>query len=327
MNVFLVTSPFQYICANEARVAYGTENNILILVLQKTEAGKRHLAQVYDKSKWDHVYEVNRGHRTFVIPRLLKKIKKLTDSTPVEHFFFSEYTSWRTRMFQRNLPANKLVFIDDGMANLYEYFKFIRNKSSFSRKRLLQDFLIRLQGCQTIGIQPYADNFEMFSIFNIQDPVCPLTLNELNVIREKIGASACYDPSAPIAFIGEGAIGDKNQPTLKAYIERLRQTFEASDKPFLYFPHRTESEAVTKVVKSLPNLIYHQSESPIELEIANKGIKISGVTGVTSTALYTLSLLYKEVPISAHTYDSHVGNEMIEFLVQHFEKRAKQFSK
>lgn len=327
MNVFLVTSPFQYICANEAREAYGTKGNILILVQQDADAGRRHLAQVYDSSKWDYIFEVGRGNRTFVIPSLLKKIQKLTKNHPVEHFFFSEYTSWRTRMFQRNLPAKRLIFIDDGMGNLYEYFKFIKNKSSFSRERFLQDTLVRLQGCKKIGTMPYADNFEMFSIFDIKDSVCPLKINELNAIREKIGAAACYDPNAPIAFIGEGSIGDKNQPSVDNYIKRLSKTLDDSDKKILYFPHRTESKTVTNAVKSLPNLIYHQSESPIELEIANKGIKISVVTGVTSTALYTLSLLYKEIPITAHTYDSHVGNEMIEFLVQHFEKRAQLFSK
>jgi hypothetical protein len=83
---------------------------------------------------------------------------------------------------------------------------------------------------------------------------------------------------------------------------------------------------VTSAVKALPNLTYHKSESPIELELANKGIKLPSITGVTSIALYTLSLLYKEVPIDAHTYDSHIGNDMATFLVNHFEKRAQNFS-
>lgn len=325
MNVFLVTSPFQYICANEARVTYNTENNILVLVQQNTEKGKQHLDQIYDKTQWDHIIEVGRSNRTFAIPKILKKINRLTNGKAVEHLFFSEYTSWRTRMFQRNLPANKLVFIDDGMGNLYEYFKYIKDKTTFTRKRWLQDFLVELQGCKKIGSIPYADNFEMFSIFDIFEPVCPIKLNTLASIREKIGAAACYEPNAPIAFIGEGSIGDKNQPTVKDYIQRLETLISESKTDILYFPHRTESEKVTHAVKSLPNLIYHHSESPIELEIASKDIKISAITGVTSTALYTLSLLYKEIPIAAHTYDTHVGNEMIEFLVAHFEKRTTLF--
>lgn len=326
MNIFLITSPFQYICANEAREAYNTKNNLLVLVLQDTEKGKQHLAQLYDKTKWDHIIEVRRSNRTFTIPKVLKQINNLTAGKTVENLFFSEYTSWRTRMFQRNLPAQKLIFIDDGMANLYEYFQFIKDKKSFTRKRWLQDFLIELQGCKKIGTLPYADNFEMFSIFDIPHPVCPLKLNRLHSIRQKIGAAACYEPTAPIAFIGEGAIGDKNQPSISNYIQRLKVLIANCSTDVLYFPHRTESKQVTEAVKSLPNLIYHQSETPIELEIANKGIKISSITGVTSTALYTLSLLYKEVPITAHTYESHVGNEMIEFLVAHFETRTIQMT-
>ncbi len=326
MNVFLVTSPFQYICANEARDAYQTKNNLLVLVQQDTEKGKQHLAQLYDKSKWDHIIEVGRSNRTFVIPRILKEVKQLANGELIEHFFFSEYTSWRTRMFQRNLPAQKLVFIDDGMANLYEYFKYIKDKKAFSRTRFLQDLLIQLQGCKKIGTMPYAENFEMFSIFDIKNPVCPLRLNTLDSIRKNIGTSNCYDPKAPIAFIGEGAIGDKNQPSLTSYIERLKKVVSEENRPILYFPHRTESAEVTNAVKELPNLTYHRSESPIELELANKKIKISSIIGVTSTALYTLSLLYKEVPIATHKYETHVGNEMIKFLDNHFEKRAQRFN-
>ncbi|NOJ13143.1 polysialyltransferase family glycosyltransferase [Vibrio splendidus] len=325
MNVFLVTSPFQYICANEARDAYQTNNNILVLVQQDTAKGKQHLAQLYDENKWDHIIEVGRSNRTFVIPRILKEVKKIANGESIEHFFFSEYTSWRTRMFQRNLPAKKLVFIDDGMGNLYEYFKYIKDKKTFSRTRFLQDFLIQLQGCKKIGTIPYAENFEMFSIFDIENPVCPLTLNTLESIRKSIGASNCYDPMAPIAFIGEGSIGDKNQPSVSAYVSKLEQVIVKKNAPVIYFPHRTESEEVTSAVKALPNLTYHKSESPIELELANKHIKISSITGVTSTALYTLSLLYKEVPIDAHTYDSHIGNDMATFLVNHFKKRAQNF--
>ncbi|EIV8496212.1 alpha-2,8-polysialyltransferase family protein [Vibrio vulnificus] len=326
MNVFLVTSPFQYICATEAREAYQTKNNLLILVNQDTEAGRKHLSRVFDSTSWDHIIEVGRNNRTFVIPKIIKQVKNLVGSGEIEHLFFSEYTSWRTRMFQRNLSAKKLVFIDDGMANLYEYYNFIKDKKPFTRKRFILDLLVELQGCKKIGTIPYADNFEMFSIFNIPDPVCPLKLNHLNVMRDKIGAAECYDPNGRVAFVGEGAIGDKNQPSIENYLSRLEKMVNSTPAGIIYFPHRTESQEVATLVKQLPNLKYHKSESPIEFEIAEKHIKISLITGVTSTALFTLSLLYKEVPISAHTYETHVGNEMIEFLIRHFNQRDFLFS-
>lgn len=39
MNLFSVTSPFQYICAIEAKAHYKTKNNILLLVEQASELG------------------------------------------------------------------------------------------------------------------------------------------------------------------------------------------------------------------------------------------------------------------------------------------------
>ncbi|WCE29857.1 polysialyltransferase family glycosyltransferase [Vibrio sp. SCSIO 43137] len=321
MNLFLVTSPFQYICAVEAREQYNTRNNILVLVEQDNEAGKRHMDQLFNDEPWDVVIKVKRSNRTFITPRLIKSIQHMAKRKPLEYFFFAEYKSWRTRMFLRNITAEKLVLIDDGMANLYEYYQYIEPKKTFKRTRWLQDFLVQLQGCKKIGVMPYDEKLEMFSIFNISNTVCVLKLNKLESLRKTIGASKCFDANAEIAFIGEGAIGDKNQPDIESYVSRLENLAKNSSSDILYFPHRTESEKVTKAIKSLPYIIYHNSEFPIELEIANKNIKLSKIYGVTSTALYTLSLLYKEIPISAHTYDSHVGNKMIAFLKEHFAKR------
>ncbi len=88
MNVFLVTSPFQYICATEAREAYQTKNNLLILVNQDTEAGRKHLSRVFDATSWDHIIEVGRNNRTFVIPKIIKQVKNLVGSGEIEHLFF-----------------------------------------------------------------------------------------------------------------------------------------------------------------------------------------------------------------------------------------------
>lgn len=324
MNLFLVTSPFQCICANEARDTYKTKNNILILVRQQNEAGRKHQEQVLERSAWDHIIEVDRKNRTFVIPKILRQLKSLTHGEKLDHFFFSEYTSWRTRMFLANVVAEKLILIDDGMLNLYEYYKYIKPKADFSRKRFLQDLLITLQGCKNIGIQPFSKKLEMFSIFDIDKPVCPLRLNNLDNLRNRINSSQCYDPNGPIGFIGEGAIGDKNQPSIQSYVERIKSQLADNDRTMIYFPHRTEVQELSNLIKKIPNIIYHKGDLPLELEIAHSSLKLSSIVGVTSTALYTLSLLYKEIPIKAHKYNIDIGEGMTAFLHNHFSKNVNQ---
>ncbi len=69
MNVFLVTSPFQYICANEAREYFNTKNNLLVLVEQDTPRGQKNMDHIFDQSKWDNIIRLPRTNRTFQVPK------------------------------------------------------------------------------------------------------------------------------------------------------------------------------------------------------------------------------------------------------------------
>ncbi|KYN25427.1 hypothetical protein AUQ44_07535 [Vibrio cidicii] len=127
MNVFLVTSPFQYICANEARVAYQTQDNILILIEQDNPTGQRQMKALVQEHDWQTVLRFPRNKRTSVTPKIIKEIQRLSQGQ-LETLFYSEYNAWRNKLIIRNLSFKKHVFFDDGTMTFFDYYDHIETK-------------------------------------------------------------------------------------------------------------------------------------------------------------------------------------------------------
>lgn len=297
MNLFLVTSPFQYICALEAKHHYATKNNILILAQQKSQQGKKVEKNIVDYDDWDHVILIDRISRTTEIPSTIKKVKKIIKDNKLEHFFHAEYTAWRTKLLLKNLPSSKEVYFDDGTLTVIQYEESIRNKVDFYRPRFFQDLLIKLQGYQAPDRMPQSKNFEIFTVFDIPNPEHVIRQNTLSVLKQKYQIQSLYDSNAPIGFIGQGGIGSKRKKTINSYIKEVMYFKEKHQSQVVYFPHRSESEEVKQRIMAIDGITYHQSELPLEIELIDKKIKLSGLVGILSTAQYTALLLYPNMPI------------------------------
>ncbi|WP_165312542.1 glycosyltransferase 52 family protein [Vibrio ziniensis] len=297
MNLFLVTSPFQYICAVEAKAHYKTKENILLLVEQSSELGLSQQEKVVHKSEWDHVITIPRKNRTRNLPKAIKKIRLITQKRNIERFFHAEYNGWRTKLLLKNLPINKEVYFDDGTLTINEYEEEIRTKTIYSRKRFFNDLLLRLQGVEPIGELPQSENLELFTIFDIEKPEHLIVKNTLVELKKKVGVTKLFDPNAPVGFIGEGAIGHKRRKTHEVYVEEVKNFAFNHPQGIIYFPHRTESQETREAIKAIPSLTYHHSEYPLEIELVEKKIQLSMLIGALSTAQYTASLIYDNMPI------------------------------
>ncbi|EHU4913348.1 glycosyltransferase 52 family protein [Vibrio vulnificus] len=297
MNLFSVTSPFQYICALEAKAHYQTQNNILLLVEQLSEPGLSQQKKLVDDSDWDYIMKIPRTNRTRNLPKAIKEIWGITKNKQIENFFHAEYNGWRTKLLLRNLNINKEIYFDDGTLTINEYEESIRPMSAFYRPRFIQDLIVRLRGCKPIGRLPQSTNLEIFTIFDIPDPKHTIKKNKLTVLKKKYNISTLYNAKAPIGFIGQGAIGHKRRKTIEQYLKEIKFFIEKNENGIIYFPHRTESPELKKEVEKIPGVIYHYSELPLEIELVDKKIELSGLVGILSTVQYTTTILYKNMPV------------------------------
>jgi len=297
MNLFLVTSPLQYICAVEAKSHYKTEDNILILVEQTSEPGLSQQSNLLDESDWLHVIHMPRKSRSIHTPLAIKKVKKILKTSQLEHFFHAEYNGWRSKLILKNTPICKEVYFDDGTLTINEYEEHIRNRDTYSRIRFFQDLLIKLLGLKAIGTLEQSENLELFTMFNIEKPEHNIEHNSFKELMLKYGKPNLYCPDSSIGFIGQGAIGHKRRKTKEQYISEIKEVISELGKGVVYFPHRTESEELREEIKKIPGIKYHISQLPLELEIVDKNIKLSGLIGIYSTAQYTLKKLFPKMPI------------------------------
>ena len=164
MNVFIVTSPFQYLCANEARVAYQTTDSVLVLIEQDNPTGQRQMASLLNENDWQHVMRFPRNKRTTVTPKIIKQVLALSQGQ-LNTLFYSEYFAWRSKLLIRNLPFKKHVFFDDGTMTFFDYYDHIETKAEYHRPRWLQDLQLRLQGVHPIGRLGFFENTEIFLNF------------------------------------------------------------------------------------------------------------------------------------------------------------------
>ncbi|MEZ8150895.1 glycosyltransferase 52 family protein [Vibrio splendidus] len=297
MNLFLVTSPLQYICAVEAREHLRCKNNILVLMNQNGTHGLTQQRKIVNLKDWDHVIEIERGNRSFVFPKVIKEVTKFLNTKRLSHFFYAEYNAWWTKLLIRNLPIDKEIYFDDGTLTLLEYQKFILTENEFYRPRLIQDFVVRCNGSKPIGRLAQSENLEIFTMFDLKPSKFTVHKNSLKSLKGKYGHPTLYDANAPIGFIGQGAIGDKNQKTIDEYLSEILKISHNAQRDILYFPHRTEKKPVRDTLIKSGKVKYHCSEYPLEIELIDKKIKLSSLIGTFSTVMFSCRLLYPEMPI------------------------------
>lgn len=297
MNLFLVTSPLQYICALEAKEYFSCNESILILVNQKSQHGLDQQRKIVQESDWSGIIEIERDNRSFRIPKVIRKLKKIIKHNSFERFFYAEYNAWWTKILNRNLPIEKEVYFDDGTLTLSEYNRLILTRKNFYRPRLIQDFIIRLHGLKPIGVLPQSESLEIFTLFNLKKGHIPLHKNTLDKLRRSYGHPNLFKSSAPLGLIGQGAIGDKNQISIRDYIKRIKKIATLSSSKVIYFPHRTERKEVKEEIMKLDFITYHMSEYPLEIELIDKNIKLSALIGTFSTVMFTSRILYPGMPI------------------------------
>jgi hypothetical protein len=331
MNLFLVTSPLQYLCAIEAKQAYcPQEPSILLLVKQPREPGISQLAHVLNRDDWTHVIDVERTQRSFAVPKAIKAAVTASGSKAFKYFFHGEYNAWRTKLILKNLNIETEVYFDDGSLTLTEYERHIKTKNVFHRPRFINDLVVRLQGLKPIGKLPMSKQLEIFTMFKDLEANVPVRKNEFKQLKQKYQVSQKEALSNSKAlFLGQGSIGCDGTKKDR-YLDLIKRFAAATSKPILYAPHRTENAETRAMVEKIPNLTYHDSSFPVEIEIAEKGLNLADVGGVSSTALYSLKLIYPDIQIytakqPADDYSNPVSFDEVELMSLHLGKLGVKF--
>jgi len=296
MNLFLVTSPFQLLCAIEAKYQYRTKSNILILREEKSSSSSTQMKLLLDKSEWDHIIYLGRRSKVWEAWKLQYNLKKINPSLRFNSVFYADYSAWRTNVMLNNLTADNEIMFDDGVGTVREFNEKIQPEIVISRNKKSRDMLLNLAGLKEPRKIFPRDNFSFFTFFELPESKQSITVNTLTQLQARLNTSRCYDPTGPVAFIGQGMVAESGI-NLDYYINLLESLIQDNKADLIYFPHRTEAEFVKDRLMKIKGLTYHQSSLPLELEIAVQGISLSKIYGIASTATITLEKLYPAIPV------------------------------
>ncbi|ANS84158.1 hypothetical protein VSVS12_00341 [Vibrio scophthalmi] len=296
MNLFLVTSPLQLLCAIEAKSEYQTKGNILILRLEKSSSSNLQMKVLLDENEWDHIILLGRRSKVWEARKLHSKLKKANPGLHFQYVFYADYSAWRTNVILSNISAKNEIMFDDGVGTIREFYEKIKPRNIITHNKISRDLLLTLVGLNPPRKVYPRDNFSFFTFFELPGSEHPIRTNYLNVLQGRLNTSTCYCKDASIGFIGQGMVAELGIK-LDYYVDMLEKIIKDNNKPMVYFPHRTEREDVKQKILRIPGLTYHHSTLPLELEIADKKIKLSKIYGIASTASISLQKLYPKIEV------------------------------
>jgi hypothetical protein len=136
----------------------------------------------------------------------------------------------------------------------------------------------------------------MFTFFNIDSSEISINKNFFSRLISTYELGNVFSPDGNIIFIGDG--GTKRLLNLDKYKESLSLLCaQNSNRTVYYFPHRNELSSVREFLSEIKGLEYVETFLPIEIQIQQVVGGVSAIYGFYSSALYSLSIIYNNIPL------------------------------
>lgn len=292
-SLFIVSSPFQAVCAVEAVYEYRIQNPVFIILLGSQSGQNSNTLKILHSNNFKNIYELFFSSFFDIFFRSNKYISNYRlnlDSYDI--VFVGDYLNPVQRFFSTKflLFKNKIIFLDDGNATI-EVFKWgniptkIRSLNLFI-KTTLSDIVFLLKKKRPI---------EYFTIFNYQSSKFKIKINNLNYLKSKISVK-----SKNGVYILGSNIYNKNLLSYYHYemqfeeiINHVRDNYPA--EPIYYCYHRGEPTEFVELLTSKYNIQKYLSDFTIEIDMVQKNIYPEAIYSFGSTASYSLKIIYPNI--------------------------------
>jgi hypothetical protein len=288
-NLFIIGTPLQLINAIEAIKHFKLTNNTLIIVHRSLEANRVQMDYLRSLYKWEEIIDIeySRHSSIFKYIDLVKHLKKYT----YKYIFISKLEVV-PKIVIPNVTKEKVFLLDDGVLTISIYENQIKpnkiNKYDFKELRFLFFGL-------NIKIK---DKINLFTCFDLKPfNGIEIVKNELNFLKETYLQNA-KNNYENIYFLGHPL----NEALVKSdvYISNILSLIEKFNKKIIYIPHRGETKEMKNILSSIDSPLFNiiDINMPVELYFLENKIYPMHVIAYYSTALITLSTIYKKCEIS-----------------------------
>ncbi|HUH42318.1 MAG TPA: hypothetical protein VLZ29_04310 [Sulfurimonas sp.] len=299
-NLFILRSPLQIINAMEAIEHFQLENNILVLIYNRMKSNTEQMNLVLDTQKFTNIIHIHEKLKTkyFEYVKLIRKLKKEN----YNYLFVGELgISYKTII--ANTKKEKVFLLDDGTATINYYNKFIQynkyNKYNFREIRFLFSGL-NIKVRDKINLFTYFDLVPLHGIDVVKNNLSYLNSNILNNFKKD--ETILYFIGQPI----EGTIA------FDIYQNSINYLIKKFNKKIIYVPHRSENkEQQDKLLLSIDAEMFEiiNPNMPLELYFLKNNIYPLHIVSFFSTALVTLTILFKECKSNSIRIKETVENQ------------------
>jgi hypothetical protein len=282
--VFLVESPFQVLCATEARAAYGIDPDDALAVLGTPSGpeGARQLATVLERGGWRHTASAD------------------WDGTGNLAFVGDYRKAWQ-RGAARAVGDARPKVLDDGNATLLlarrrhrRWWRLTDRSGAWAKGRTegrpyIPGIVFDVRDRATREHR----HLELFSMYHVrQRRTDTWRPNTFDVLR----GSAPPTTETRAVYIGTN-LPEQGLVLEGALDERLRAAAEQHGPGLLYVAHRVESDAKLNAYRERFGVEVVRPDGPIEVFLLDRGIRPDPLVGTLSSAFDSLRVVFPGVAI------------------------------
>lgn len=301
-NLFIVESPFQLLCALEAKNQFNANNRTILIVKKSNlDNNNNQIKNILKDNSFDKVISVPFFLALFMSDFFLMllilawKIRRRTFHT----MFIGEIRSTIMRCFDLNFKCIQTLFLDDGLATVNTQNKLIDGISieeqtvenrfiSPIRNFVFRLFFVKYKYSKTPNWYTCFELEEINGQKNIKNNFDQIKL-QLNRISEVSNVdNFVYFMGAPISEVNIMTLSNE-----LLIIKKMCEHYAKKEKVVVYCVHRRESEEKLNLISINSNIReIRKAKTPIELDFFNTKTNINHISSFFSTTLITLPLIY-----------------------------------
>lgn len=296
-HLALITSPLQLINLRQLCSDRGLQKKDVTLVVKfskkTTSAQALQKEIILDYDDWGEKITFENKNKFLYLKHLLKKLR----STKWETVISGELTSWWQNVVVANLRFEERILVDDGTMTLFDYHTYLEKGVSYQKNKPVKAFFLSILNIKTKLKKPWP--ITIFSLFPLtSNKYVKCERNSLSVLKYKSGKPSrapvgCYKKRL---FLGQPFV-DNEEISEQEYFDIVLNYASKSEEECWYLPHRSESIETIDKLKEINNLNIVKYTLPVEKILGQEACHYSQIAGINSTALFTLHVLYPEIPI------------------------------
>lgn len=293
-DLFVVESPFQLLCAIEAREHFHSENPVLVVRYSLDQKNNEQIDSILALVTWPRVQKIMASsHMVYFDAKLMAFLAGLKRRKSLfRYIFIGEYRSWVQTLFAKNLACEKVFLLDDGNGVISLQASYLPSARIYPirRAKLLLYQSLALLMRLSWSVSPIIN---LFTTFDLQPFAGQEVINNrFQFLSQMLLAKPVKKNT--VFFFGSNLSG-QHVISEEYEFEMLKAVcayYAAQGLELFYIPHRREEAAKVARIASETGMAIREFRLPAELEIIYLEWLPGKIASFYSNAISGLSRLH-----------------------------------